>query len=130
VSCKAEGDERQDSEVWVATPMSEVLLWSALKPPLPFASSTPREHVDQYAPMAFGMVLAYLQPEQVCRQLHMCPQPSLAAQMLESLSSMLKPSNKLGELLMQGRPMAPLAARHRKGKEGRAGDALVLPQAL
>lgn len=89
-----------------------------------------KEHVDQYAPMAFGMVLAYLQPEQVCRQLHMCPQPSLAAQMLESLSSMLKPSNKLGELLMQGRPMAPLAARHRKGKEGRAGDALVLPQAL
>jgi hypothetical protein len=33
--------------------------------------------VDQYAPMAFGMILAYLQPEQVCIQLQMCPAPSL-----------------------------------------------------
>jgi hypothetical protein len=32
--------------------------------------------VDQYAPMVFGMALAYLQPEQVCVQLNMCPAPS------------------------------------------------------
>lgn len=39
--------------------------------------------VDQYAPMVFGMVLAYLQPEQVCEQVHFCPAPS-AAQQLQS----------------------------------------------
>jgi len=33
--------------------------------------------VDQYAPMVFGMMLAYLQPDQVCIQLKMCPPPSL-----------------------------------------------------
>jgi hypothetical protein len=33
--------------------------------------------VDQYAPMVFGMALAYLQPDQVCAQINMCPPPSL-----------------------------------------------------
>eukprot|EP00878_Enallax_costatus_P000757 GHUV01000875.1.p1 GENE.GHUV01000875.1~~GHUV01000875.1.p1 ORF type:complete len:350 (+),score=80.78 GHUV01000875.1:180-1229(+) len=33
--------------------------------------------VDQYAPMVFGMMLAYLQPEQVCVQLQLCPPPSM-----------------------------------------------------
>jgi hypothetical protein len=38
--------------------------------------------VDQYAPMVFGMILAYLQPEQVCVQLKLCPPPS----MMQSIS--------------------------------------------
>jgi hypothetical protein len=81
--------------------------------------------------MAFGMILAYLQPEQVCRQLHMCPQPSLAAQMLDSLAAALAPE-RLGALLVRGRPL-PLAgagAGGRKRGAARPGDALVLPQAL
>jgi len=35
--------------------------------------------VDQYAPMVFGMALAYLQPDQVCAQINMCPPPSFGA---------------------------------------------------
>ncbi|KAI8466384.1 MAG: hypothetical protein J3K34DRAFT_433787 [Monoraphidium minutum] len=75
-----------------------------------------KEHVDQYAPMAFGMVLTYLQPESVCRQLHMCPPPSLATQLLSSLSGALFPDRFGGALLLQGRPMAA------------PGDALRLPR--
>lgn len=37
--------------------------------------------VDQYAPMAFGMILAYMQPLQVCAEIHMCPAPSMQQQL-------------------------------------------------
>jgi saposin len=43
----------------------------------PSYQATCEADVEQYAPMAFGMVLAYLQPEQVCIQLKMCPPPSI-----------------------------------------------------
>ena len=62
--------------------------------------------MDQYAPLAFGTVLAYLQPEQVCKQLHMCPVPSLAQQLL-GLAGALMP-DKFEGLLLQGHPMARL----------------------
>lgn len=87
-----------------------------------------KEHVDQYAPMAFGMVLAYLQPEQICRQLHMCPPPSLAAQMLDALSATLRAD--LGALMLSGRPL-PLRAAAADGvaprKAHAPSDALALP---
>jgi hypothetical protein len=34
--------------------------------------------VDQYAPLVFGMALAYLQPATLCAQVHLCPAPSLS----------------------------------------------------
>eukprot|EP00877_Chromochloris_zofingiensis_P012903 jgi/Chrzof1/7867/Cz02g39120.t1 len=40
-----------------------------------------RADVDQYSPMVFGMVLAYLQPEQVCTEIKMCPAPSMIQQL-------------------------------------------------
>eukprot|EP00879_Flechtneria_rotunda_P003944 GHRR01004184.1.p1 GENE.GHRR01004184.1~~GHRR01004184.1.p1 ORF type:complete len:219 (+),score=92.07 GHRR01004184.1:903-1559(+) len=43
---------------------------------IPSMTDTCRADVDQYAPMVFGMILAYLQPDQVCVQLQLCPQPS------------------------------------------------------
>jgi hypothetical protein len=41
--------------------------------------------VDQYAPMVFGMALAYLQPEQVCVQLNLCPAPSATSVNFQAL---------------------------------------------
>lgn len=61
--------------------------------------------MDQYAPLAFGTVLAYLQPEQVCKQLHMCPTPSAVEQLL-GLASALMPDKFL---LLGARPLARLA---------------------
>lgn len=67
-------------------------------------ADTCKEHVDQYAPMAFGMILTYLQPDQVCRQLKMCPPPSLAAKLFSSRVG--------GALLLHGAPEdRPLLAR-------------------
>lgn len=42
---------------------------------IPSLADTCRADVDQYAPMVFGMVLAYLQPASVCAQLKLCPAP-------------------------------------------------------
>jgi hypothetical protein len=35
-----------------------------------------RASVDQYAPLVFGMALAYLQPATLCAQAHLCPPPT------------------------------------------------------
>jgi hypothetical protein len=37
-----------------------------------------RAGVDQYAPLVFGMALAYLQPASLCAQIGLCPAPSSA----------------------------------------------------
>eukprot|EP00775_Hariotina_reticulata_P009999 gene9999-10153_t len=43
---------------------------------VPSLTASCQADVDQYAPMVFGMILAYLQPDQVCVQLKLCPPPS------------------------------------------------------
>ncbi|KAF8068262.1 rplB [Scenedesmus sp. PABB004] len=45
---------------------------------VPSVAETCKADVAQYAPMVFGMVLAYLQPEPVCVQLKLCPPPPSA----------------------------------------------------
>lgn len=69
-----------------------------------FAQSC-KDHIDQYAPMAFGMVLAYLQPEQVCRQLNMCPPPSFAAEIMSTMVGTLFPERFGGAMLLRGQPL-------------------------
>ncbi|GBF97967.1 hypothetical protein Rsub_10640 [Raphidocelis subcapitata] len=64
-----------------------------------------KERIDQYAPMAFGMILAYLQPDQVCRQMHFCPAPSAAEQLLMGVARLVSPE-RFGGVLLQGAPMA------------------------
>jgi hypothetical protein len=51
----------------------------------PSYQATCEADVDQYAPMVFGMALAYLQPEQVCVQLKMCPPPSIFSVLNQAL---------------------------------------------
>jgi hypothetical protein len=41
-----------------------------------------REGVDQYAPLVFGMALAYLQPGTLCSQIGLCPAPSSSSSMM------------------------------------------------
>ncbi|WIA11013.1 hypothetical protein OEZ85_011167 [Tetradesmus obliquus] len=64
----------------VANPQIQVQLVDYAKQAcalVPSFADSCKADVDQYAPMLFGMVLAYLQPEQVCIQLKLCPPPSL-----------------------------------------------------
>ena len=79
--------------------------------------------------MAFGMVLAYLQPAQVCRQLHLCPEPSAAQRLVATLARSLAPERFEGAaLLLRGRPLAAVGGRRAQG-QGRPADALRLPMA-
>jgi hypothetical protein len=84
----------------VANPQIQVQLVDYAKAAcalVPSFADTCKADIDQYAPMFFGMVLAYLQPEQVCVQLKMCPPPSMfsvQAAMLRSKFNKFSSSTK------------------------------------
>lgn len=55
--------------------------------------------VDQYAPLVFGMALAYLQPATLCAQVHLCPAPSPS---VAQFAATLKASRDAWALLGHG----------------------------